>query len=640
MPMLSPELLAFFPHDQVRGGQDQLLLDVDQACSQGKILLAHAPTGLGKTASALAVAVKEALKQKKKIFFLTNRHTQHHIAVETLQLIKAKIQKEMTVVDLIGKQWMCHQNVGKLHGSSFTEYCRTLVQRGECEYYSRVWNNKDALTPEAKLLLGELPRRGPLHNEELMAVSADCRMCSYEISLELAKKATVIIGDYYYLFNPPVRNALLTKIQKEFKDIILIVDEAHNLPSRVTDMLSMQLSTIMLQNAIREAKKFLFNDLVPKLQALQEVLNTLAVFTTEASSFGKSTAYAAEKERLVTKEQFAAAVRKQLDYEEFSNALEMAAEDIRAKEQRSYLGGIAAFLDSWLGSDSGFARILSEEKGYQEPLRTLRYICLDPALVTKDVFAGVHAAILMSGTLQPTSMYRDVLGIEASRSMGKTYASPFPPENKLSIVVPETTTRYEVRGTAMYKAIAEKSASLLRCIPGNVALFFTSYSLRDLIGQFIQTEKKLFWEKPDMSKEEKELLLKQFKASKLMGGLLLGVIGANFAEGIDFPGDMLNGVIVVGLPLARPDLQTKESIRYYDEKFGKGWDYGYLYPAMAKCIQSAGRCIRSETDRGVIIFLDERFAWQRYHSCLPQERLIVSKQGEPLLNKFFNRAAV
>lgn len=138
-----------------------------------------------------------------------------------------------------------------------------------------------------------------------------------------------------------------------------------------------------------------------------------------------------------------------------------------------------------------------------------------------------------------------------------------------------------------------------------------------------------------MTAEEKDLFLIQFKAEKEQGGVLLGVSGANFAEGVDLPGDLLNGVVVVGLPLARPDLKTKESIKYYEERFGKGWDYGYIYPAMSKCIQSAGRCIRSETDKGVVIFLDERFTWPNYFNCLPKEGLMVSKGYGKLLKEFF-----
>ena len=189
----------------------------------------------------------------------------------------------------------------------------------------------------------------------------------------------------------------------------------------------------------------------------------------------------------------------------------------------------------------------------------------------------------------------------------------------------------------MYRKIAEKCSHFGSLIPGNVAFFFPSYELRDRICFYFISPKKQFFEKSEMSKEEKESFLNSFRAVKEKGGVLLGVTGANFAEGIDLPGDLLNGVIVVGLPLAKPDLKTKELIRYYEQKFQKGWDYGYIYPAVSKCLQSAGRCIRSEIDKGVIIYLDERFAWQNYYGCFPMEGLIVSKEYEKLIKEFYGQ---
>ena len=138
-----------------------------------------------------------------------------------------------------------------------------------------------------------------------------------------------------------------------------------------------------------------------------------------------------------------------------------------------------------------------------------------------------------------------------------------------------------------------------------------------------------------MSKEEKEEFLEDFKKGKEEGGVLLGVMGGNFGEGVDLPGDLLQGVVIVGVPLGTPDLKTKEVIKYFDEQYGKGWNYGYLFPAMNKCLQSAGRCIRSAEDRGVVIYLDERFAWQNYYCCFPREGLIVTKDYKKFLEEFF-----
>src|SRR3989338_8576537 len=623
--MVSTDFLQFFPHDKIRGGQKDLINDLYLALSSKKILIAHAPTGLGKTASALSVALFEAQKNKKKLFFLTNRHTQPQIAVHTSKLISRKIGKKIICADLIGKRWMCSHDTAGLFGNEFNEFCKTIVERGECEFYNNVKNKKE-LTVEAKKTVKEAQIQGPLHNEEILALGRQEKMCSYELSLALAKDAVVIIGDYFYLFNPFVQANFISKLSIELEDIILIVDEGHNLPGRISEMLSIVLTSNGIKNAVLEAKKYGYNGLIFWLQELMRILHEMGNFSNTDT----------EREKLVSRTGLISQINTLVDYDEFINQLEIAAEEIKKKQRKSYLGGIAHFLSSWKGEDAGFARIISQKAGMYGEVTALSYLCLDPRLVSGDIFNKVHAGVVMSGTLQPTFMYKDILGIE--RGVEREYNSPFPVENKLSLIIPETSTKYTVRGDAMYRRIAQICSNLAGSIPGNAAFFFPSYQLRDKIANFLTVRKKLFWEKAEMSKEEKEALLSQFKAEKEAGGVLLGVTGANFAEGVDFPGDLLQGVVVVGLPLAKPDLRTKEVIKYYEEKFGKGWDYGYIYPAMSKCIQSAGRCIRSETDKGVVIFLDERFTWQNYYNCLPREGLIVSRDYERLLKEFFGKS--
>ena len=621
--MISPEVRHFFPHETIRKGQEELVADIEQTLKQKKILLAHAPTGLGKTASALSAAVEKALSSNKVVFFLTNRHTQHQIAVNTLKEIKKKTQANISCVDLIGKRHMCNQDIAGLFGNDFNEFCKAVVEKGECGYYNNIKTNK-GISVEAQVIIKQIEKELPLHNGELISIGKEKNICSYEIALALAKKATVIISDYFYIFNPFIQATLFKKMEKELEDAIVIVDEGHNLANRVTDMISDNLTTNMISNAMNEAKKYHYSGLITWLDQLNKLLESLAKF----EGF--------EKEKKISESSFTLQVKKILDYEQLIEELELAADEIRKKQRRSYIGGIASFLEAWTGDDQGYVRIIEKKTGKHGPFIALRYSCLDPSLITKEVFKKIDSGVIMSGTLTPTKMYQDILGIQDG--ICKEYSSPFPPENKLSLVIPETSTKFTLRNETMFQKIAQHCSQISTLIPGNVALFFPSYNLRDKVAYFFKSEKKLFFEKSDMNKQDKETLLNDFRSAKIEGGVLLGVTGANFAEGIDFPGDILNGVVVIGLPLARPDLKTKEVIAYYDQKFKKGWDYGYTFPAMSKCIQSAGRCIRSGTDIGTVIYLEERFSWERYYSCLPREGLIVTKDYQKYLAKFWEGA--
>ena len=613
----------FFPHDQIRAGQDILLQDLEKAFEEKKILLAHAPTGLGKTAVSLSAAIKLGLKEKKIVFFLTSRHTQHRLAVETIKMIQKKTGQSLPCLDLVGKRWMCNQEVKGLFKHEFNEYCKAVVEKGECEFYNRV-HGKNTITVEARRIIEQMEHGGPWHNEEVVAQSREQGMCGYEVSLELAKKAKVVIGDYNYIFNDFIANTILGKLQIDLENIILIVDEGHNLPDRIRDMLSNALTSFMVKNAISEAHKFQYQGLAGWLQAVLRLLEELARFPDES------------REREVKKEEVIEKINGILEYETLREELDQAAKEVREKQKKSFLGGISSFLHAWKGEDQGFVRSISSQESKYGPFVSLNYDCLDPSIATADIFKRVYAAVIMSGTLKPTSMYRDILGIE--QGLERSYLSPFPPENKMTLIVPETTTKFTSRNESMFQQIGQKCSELAKMIPGNVAFFFPSYVVRDQATRFFHTEKKIFTEKAEMSKEEKEIFLNGFKAEKERGGVLLGVAGANFAEGIDLPGDLLNGVIVVGLPLGKPDLKTKALIEYYQSKFSRGWDYGYIFPAMSKCIQSAGRCIRSETDKGAVIFLDERFAWERYYACFPDKvGLIVTKEYGKVLKEFFGR---
>ncbi len=610
---------VLFPHEQVRSVQKQLMIDVENALQTRKHFLAHAPTGLGKTAAVLSPALKLALDKDLVVFFLTSRHTQHKIVLDTLQAIKKKHNVNFIATSVIGKKWMCAQEgVATMRSNDFFAYCKALRENNKCDYYTNVKNSKNI---KCDILLKEFETESPLPTEDVISRSSEKTLCPYEMALLLAEKSKVIVTDYYYLLHPRIRESFLKKINKKLEQAIIIFDEGHNLPSRARELLTYRITQRLIQGAMKEARKYKYDDIALTLSELEAVLQ----------NFSKDLYVG--KEKLVKMEDLLEAISNFTDIEEFITKLDVAAEFIRGDQKKSMLGSIAEFLDKWPEGEQGFSRILTKQDNNIQ----LSYRCLDPSLATKDLIEQAYCTITMSGTLSPVKMFSDLLGIPEQNRISKEYPSPFPVENRLALVVPRTTTKFSQRSDAQFKNIAEHCAKIANALPGCSAFFFPSYQIRDLVNRDFGNlcHKTLFLEQPNMTKEQKQDFIERFKKYKDSGAVLLAVAAGSFGEGIDLPG-ILKGVCVVGLPLDRPDLETQQLIEYYDKKFGKGWDYGYTMPALTKCMQNAGRCIRSETDRGVIMFLDERYAWPRYFTCFPSDwKLKIAVDPLPEIQKFF-----
>jgi DNA excision repair protein ERCC-2 len=617
-----------FPYSEIRNIQGDMIKEVMDSIEKGEHALIHAPTGLGKTIGVLGPALSVALKKGLSIFFLTSRHTQHHLAVNTLKDIKEKHGVKVISCDIIGKQWMCALGeVEGLYANEFREYCKKLRDDDACEFYVNTKKKSGRPTLKAMSVMEDLKVLSPMHCEKLGEFCKSEKLCPYEMSSFLAKEATVIIADYYYIFNPDIRNTFFNKSGKELEKSIIIVDEAHNLPRRCRELMSSNLSNFTLKRAIKEAAKFGYDDAREKLY---DVMDSLEVMSNDLD-FRKD-------EKLIKKKIF---VDKVKDYDNSISEFSFAADDIREKQKKSYVGSVGSFLGAWTGEDKGFVRVLSKKLGSREPFINLMYKCLDPSLVAKEVISGAYSLICMSGTLTPTFMYKDILGFNDVKE--KVFGSPFPKTNRLSLIVPETTTKYTRRSEDEFKKMAKVCADIVNLVPGNSLVFFPSYALRDSVyAHFLELcKKEIFIEKPRLSKEDKHSLLEDFKKCKDKGACLMGVTAGSFGEGVDLPGDFVKCVIVVGLPLERPSLEVKELIDYYDLKYGKGWDYGYIFPAMIKTLQNAGRCIRSEKDKGVVIFLDERYVEPKYYNCFPPDYGVkISKMYKERIKEFFEKKGI
>ncbi len=620
--MLSDELQKeiYFPYAKVRDVQTDMISDVYNSIKNKKHIIMHAPTGIGKTIAVLAPALAFAIKQNLTIFFLTSRQTQHKIVIDTLKQIKQKFNIDFECADIIGKKWMCLQNgVEEMAAGSFHEYCKSLRDESKCEFYLNTRKPTMQPTVEAKQAIEHLKIIGPCHVRDFIEQGRKQTMCPYELATLVAGNAKVVVADYYYIFNQSIRDSFLLKIKKELENVILVVDEAHNLPNRIRELLTQKTSSLLIENAKKEARKYGYEETAQNIENIENALFEI----------GKDI----DTEGIVSKNDFVDAVSKSKSYTDIVSELVFIGEDIRDKQKKSFVLSLAKFLEAWLGSDIGFGRILS--KSIDKKLKiSLAYRCLDPSLAAKEIIGRSYSTILMSGTLTPTSMFRDILGFEAV--VEKEYKSPFPKKNRLNLIIPKTTTKFVERNTRQFREIAKVCIDIVNSIEGNAAIFFPSYNLMaNISSHFRNLEKPIFMEKQEMSKEEKEKLLNSFRVNKSKGAVLLGTSTGSFGEGIDMPG-VLKAVIIVGLPLQKPDVEAKLLIEYYEDKFGRGVEYGYVLPAMTKCLQNAGRCIRSETDKGAIIFLDERYASRNYYECFPEDWDIeVDLDYVSVLKEFF-----
>jgi DNA excision repair protein ERCC-2 len=601
------EAYPMFPYDRVRVGQRTFLDDVRDACDKGGVLVAHAPTGIGKTASALVPAVQHALDEGTLVMFLTPKQSQHRVAVDTLRKMAERSTRPIRVVDVIAKQAMCPRVGEDEHHAAFHEFCRGQVRAGKCSFHMR--GNAQVV----KAISGRI-----MHVHELVATARRARVCPHKAAMDAAAGAHVVVCDYNYVFVPELAEAVIERLDRGWEDVTLIVDEAHNLPDRAREAASGSLSGFLLEGAHSELKGA-DAGLRALVARLSSRLDGLALGLPQGD------------EREVAPQEWVSAVESDLSsglepmsYVDLVEALEGAGERLASGDELtgSAVAQVATFLRGFpLWGDAMLRTVTSDDGGPR-----LQHHLLDPSLVTAERFASVHAAVLMSGTLWPPRMYADLLGLPADRLRVGEYRSPFPPENRLVLVTPGLTTRYTSRGPEMFGAIARAVGDVLAATPGNVAVFAPSYDLLGRIREGLSApgacKKELLVEDRGMGKREREGLCDRLEELRgTTGGVLLGVQGGSLSEGVDYLENLLSAVVVVGLPLAPPSREVDALIGYFDRKFGRGHGegYGYTNPAMNRVVQAAGRLIRTERDRGVVVLMDERFLQRRYLGCFPPD---------------------
>ncbi len=437
--------------------------------------------------------------------------------------------------------------------------------------------------------------------------------CAYEALRKVLDKARIFLGTYHYVFNSKIRNFILKDFNVGLDSVFLIVDEGHNIPSFARELLSDQITDITMDRALRETERFVHEDIV-SVRELLEALNE-RVF---------------QQCKRILKQQELKCIQPESIDDLLLNSCALSGSKV-AKTLLEY-GEFVKEKREELGQDNLFSysyRVGEFLKGFFEK-RGKKYIHLisrdrwkgvvlevrglDGREITSPVLKQTRGSLIMSGSLFPPQIYRDLMLYDSSDVLIKDFDPPFPAENRLILGANDVSSRFELRTRAMFEKWGQYIGAVSRANRGNVAFFFTSYDLMQSTLQLIELDRNSLVEQ---RKTRRNSFLSVLKKST--NNALFGVMGGKFSEGIDYPGSVLTCVVAVGFPYATWNVYQKGLIEYYDNQFPKqGELYAYLTPAILRLIQTSGRVHRSPEDKGCIVLLDGRITEPNVKNLLPK----------------------
>jgi len=632
-------MMEYFPHERLRPGQRNFIELVRRAVEEGKSAVIEAPTGFGKTAAVLAGVLPTAIDGGFKVVYLARTHRQMDRVIEELRNVEG-----VSAVEFRSRSNFClHEYLTRYTTDAYNAMivCKNLRKLGKCKFYEREKRKRD----EFEALIAELSKCSLLP-PELIHLARDYGFCPYDITKRLAEKSNVIVASYLYFLVSSIRRAFLDSLGIDYSDIIVIFDEAHNLPDQAISALSDKLSVHSIERAISEAEDYGENEIASFLAILLQGIVELY----DDRLNGRDVS-----EVPIRPEPIFGRVMDVLGFgwreimgivNEMTSVGDFIREDRieKGRPPRSYVGRVASFLAEWLGTlgAEDYLHLMTKESRL-----SLELVALDPSVALEWV-GNVKSSIFMSGTLSPLSAFTAIMGIK--EPLTKSFPRMVKPENVSVLVAKDVSTRGSERSLEGYKKIARYILTAVSSIPKNVGVFAASYEVLEgllsvnLPSLLEETGKKVFIERRGLDSNENDILIKNFKeSSKGNGGVLLGVMGGRNSEGQDYRGDEMKGVVLVGIPYARPTPRTEARIRYFERKFpGKGRYYGYYLPAHRKLVQAAGRVHRSAEEKGSIVILDYRVLWKSVRKDFPKwlrdtMRPVTLRTLNLNLRRFWNR---
>lgn len=568
-----------------REGQRDIAAAVYRTMLRKKKLFIQAPTGVGKTMATIFPAVKavgEGLGQR--IFYLTAKTITRTVAEQGFLLLKNQ-GLHFKVITLTAKEKIC--------------FCEEAVcNPDDCPYakghYDRV---NDAV-------FDMLVSGVDMDRESIEKQAQKYNVCPFEMALDISVWTDAVVCDYNYAFDP---NAHLKRFFSEGGrgDCLFLIDEAHNLVERGRNMYS----AVLYKEDIQEIKRLVKTE-APKLaKGLEECNKQMLALKKECENY----------ELLDSVSHIA------LKLMNILSGLEEYLEECQNEEKREQALGfyfqVRDFLNIHDMVDDNY--VIYSEYGRDGRFK-LKLFCVNPSANLETYLDKGNSAIFFSATLLPVHYYKQLLSVKTDDYA--IYApSSFPEENRLLMLGTDISTRYTMRNMAMYEKFAKYILGVVEGKKGNYMIFFPSYKfMSEVYDCFLevlgdQKDIECVLQSQFMGEEAREIFLETFEEERENSLAGFCVMGGIFSEGIDLVKDRLIGAVIVGTGIPQVCNDREILKQYFDHQNGRGFDYAYLYPGMNKVLQSAGRVIRTEEDKGVIFLLDERFTKRQYLDIFPRE---------------------
>ncbi len=602
-----------FPYSEIRDGQEEMIRAGMSAIKRGQRLFVQAPTGIGKTVSALYPAVRAFGKGLcDKIFYLTAKSStsrEAYAAVGKLSMAGAKL----SAIVMTAKEQMCALEAARCHSAGVGKFCNPKDCRFLRGYGERVSAALDEL----------LGMQNGFYASVITEVAMRHEVCPYELSLDLSEFCDVIICDYNYLFDPAVHFKRYFDRAGDFGEYVFLIDEAHNLVDRAREMYSATLSqgeiaAILADEGLPHGD---LRDAVASLARAMAELKPLCRETLRREEDGNEVGYYISRNRVTD---FDEVVR---DTErEISEWLKRNREHELYDRMRAWARTVGKYVRVLDLYDDKFMTYIELSGGDTR----ISLSCLDPSDVLDGCLAKARASVFFSATLTPTAYFSDLLGGGKKQKL-LDLPSPYDPRNLCVAAIDSVSTRFEDREKS-YKKIASCIAAAVSGKAGNYIVYFPSYGyLEKVYEAFRKRYPKVNTavQKKGMYASEREEFISFFKND--VGKMRVGfcVLGGVFSEGVDLPGSRLIGSVIVGVGL--PGFSSERNIMrdYFENRYENGFEYAYTYPGMNHVLQAAGRVIRREEDRGIVVLIDDRYASPTYKNLFPMHWKHLKFAGNP-----------